>query len=138
MPASAASEMLSCRKTAMLDQRRARIASAVVDVEHARREDAVPQCGNAKRRQWRLVIRFHDQRVAGGKRRAALAGDEQQRMIERPDSRDVTLLIVAFAVMRSAHCCCRSIGVCIVKREARMRPSGFAKRLGLGRKPRVE
>ena len=72
----------------MRDQRRTGVATAGDDIEHAGRKYAVPQLGDAQRRQRRLVGGLDDQRVAGDQRRAALAGDEQQRMVERADARD--------------------------------------------------
>ena len=83
-----AADEADLRDAWMLGERRAGIASAGDDVEHARREHAIPQLRDAQRRQWRLLGRLDDQRIARGKRGGRLAGDEQQRMIERADPRD--------------------------------------------------
>ena len=85
----------------MRDQRRARVAPAGHDTEHARREDAVPQLRDAQRRERRLVGGLHDERVACRERRAAFAGDEEQRMVESADARDHAQRLAQRVVQRA-------------------------------------
>ena len=69
-------------------QRGAGLAAARHDVEHARRQNIADQFGKPQRRQRRLFRRLHHHGVAGRQRRAAFAGAEHERMVERNDAAD--------------------------------------------------
>jgi hypothetical protein len=87
-PRPDAADEADLRHLSMRDERHARVATTRDDVEHAGWKHAVPELGDAQRRQRRLIRRLDDERVAGGERRAALARREEQRMIERADPAD--------------------------------------------------